>query len=1059
MKKHALLSVLIIVTVFVVSVNASPTKPTTTAVYIPSQQSAPAAAYIVELAAAAQTTAVLPQLAADLERPLTPRFQYQHAFHGVALTLTPTEAARLTALPDVTAVYPVRAYPLSPLTPGDPIGTAAAPQAVYTNQAAAVASGEGQIIGIISTGINAAHPAFADRGDDGFNHTNPLGGYRGLCSANPTLCNDKLVGLYDFTGAAAADAQGHGTAAAAVAAGNVTNLTLTAPNGYAQPLTTGGAAPHANLIAYDACADRCDSAALLAAIDQAVADGVDSLTLTTLLPIPPYADPVAQALLNAQDAGIFVALPAGDAGEISNAVPWSTTAAAAIGPRQFTVTLSGSRSDGRSFTAAGTALTPTKSPASIAAIDDCTQPFLPGMWLGDVILCNYEGGERVSIGSNLFTGGARGLILANSSAQDGRVYVDAHQLPAIHLSAEAGRALRGWLATGSGHQVQWSRTAVSTTSAPQPLPGPARQANTTLNLLKPELSAPGTAHLAPTSSGSGYAVSSGATLAAAYTAGAAAQVQEMRPTWTPDQQRAALTMTAAPMLLANGNAANPLTAGGGLLAAEQAATAALLLDETRANYEAANPLLNGRPETLNLPTLANFACFQTCTWQRTLRSSAATAVTWTLTTSGVDGLALTVTPGSFTIPAGGSQTLTITADVRDVWSGSDPVFGAVQLTAAGQTPLRLPAVVQKAASSAPDVVQKSGPPYAAPDQIVTYQINLGNPEGAARTLSLTDTLPTGLEFVPGSATGGLSYSAPSRQLTWSGSLPPAEAGYEVTAVFPIDYVNLGSAPYNLDSLCESVTDCDEALVTIDLAAAGESVTLFGESVTSVRVSSNGLLLGPDGLAGPACLACPQPLPSAAPPNQLIAGLWRDVDMNGGQGDWYAAVVSGLLPNSVDKVLYVNWHNAAQFGNPFLTASHAIALVLDGQSEPAGRVYLIYDEISDPDALTAAGYAVGAEDKDGSSGVMAAYAPCREAACLTGSPVGAPPPNGSTLRLEPALVVGGNGRLFTYQARITAPADTLLTNSVTVTGGAASQQAAADTWVIYRYHFPLTARSE
>ena len=35
-------------------------------------------------------------------------------------------------------------------------------------------------------------------GGSGWDHVNPLGRQLGLCSENEVLCNDKLVGVYDF---------------------------------------------------------------------------------------------------------------------------------------------------------------------------------------------------------------------------------------------------------------------------------------------------------------------------------------------------------------------------------------------------------------------------------------------------------------------------------------------------------------------------------------------------------------------------------------------------------------------------------------------------------------------------------------------------------------------------------------------------------------------------------------------------------------------------------------------------------------------------------------------
>ena len=67
--------------------------------------------------------------------------------------------------------------------------------------------GEGIVIGTIDTGISPGNSSFADVGDDGYDHTNPLGAgnYLGVCDpANAAqfdpdfACNDKLIGAYVF---------------------------------------------------------------------------------------------------------------------------------------------------------------------------------------------------------------------------------------------------------------------------------------------------------------------------------------------------------------------------------------------------------------------------------------------------------------------------------------------------------------------------------------------------------------------------------------------------------------------------------------------------------------------------------------------------------------------------------------------------------------------------------------------------------------------------------------------------------------------------------------------
>ena len=98
-----------------------------------------------------------------------------------------------------------------------------------------------------------------------------------------------------------------------------------------------GIAPRARIAAYKACwgqgdAGGCFNADTVAAIDQAVADGVDVINFSISGSTTNFRDPVEIAFLFAADAGVFVAASAGNNGPESGTVahpgPWLTTVAA-----------------------------------------------------------------------------------------------------------------------------------------------------------------------------------------------------------------------------------------------------------------------------------------------------------------------------------------------------------------------------------------------------------------------------------------------------------------------------------------------------------------------------------------------------------------------------------------------------------------------------------------------------------------------------------------------------------------------------------------------------------
>ena len=91
--------------------------------------------------------------------------------------------------------------------------------------------------------------------------------------------------------------------------------------------------------------------------------------------------------------------------------------------------------------------------------------------------------------------------------------------------------------------------------------------------------------------------------------------------------------------------------------------AGFVLDESAANYTAANPATGGDPATLNLPSLAQAKCISSCSWTRTVQSTMDQAVEWSVSMTGTAAANLTVSPMSFTLQPSGTQMISVTANV------------------------------------------------------------------------------------------------------------------------------------------------------------------------------------------------------------------------------------------------------------------------------------------------------------------------------------------------------------------------------------------------------------
>ena len=709
-------------------VGLAPTNPAARGEVKLNPASAASRAYLDYLAG--KQTAFLTAAAQALGRPLDVLARYRAAFNGLGVTLASGEAAKIAALPGVREVEPEFTRQLQ--TDAGPAWIGA-PSVWSGNAGGAATKGEGIVVGVIDTGVNHDHPSFADVGGDGYNHTNPRGTFYGLC--DPVLglpfCNDKLIGVWDFTGTTPQDDNGHGSHTASTAAGNVLSAEIQAPT---LTVTRGisGVAPHANLITYKACdaaSGGCRGISLTLAIDQATLDGVDVINYSIGGgSTDPWDDADSEAFLGARDAGIFVAAAAGNDGPGPETVgspanaPWLLSVGASTHNRKFANAVTGmsgggsappSDIQGKSFTSGygpapivyagdyGSALCGEgpAAPTGEAAIN----PFLPGTFNGEIVVCDRGTYGRVEKAANVKEAGAGGFVLANDAPNGNSLVGDPYPLPGVHIGYVEGVVLKNWLAAGSGHTGSIAGTVVDTALANGDVMasfssrGPDK---TSPNVLKPDVTAPGVDVLAAfntlgnTSSpplSTEYGIISGTSMSSPHAAGAAALVRALRPGWTPAEVQSAMMTTALSTGVRNhdGKAATPFAMGAGRLDLTRAARAGVVLDETVPRYQAAS---SATASTLNVASLANSDCRGTCSWTRVVESTLASSATWAAKTAAPRGVRLTVQPSRFTLAPGATQTITVTADVVNApvgqWS-----FAGLTLSSKDAPDARLPIAV------------------------------------------------------------------------------------------------------------------------------------------------------------------------------------------------------------------------------------------------------------------------------------------------------------------------------------------------------------------------------
>ena len=648
----------------------------------------------------AQLVATMEQ---TLERSVDVLFRYDAVLNGVAVQLGPQEAKVVAGLPGVARVE--RDFSRQIETDAGPVWIGA--QGIWDGTATGEMSmGEGLIIGMIDTGINGDHPSFADVGGDGYDHTNPLGAgnYLGWCDAGTYTCNDKLIGVYDMTTANnPEDINGHGSHTASTVTGNVLNDVLINFPTIDITRSISGVAPHANVISYKACLPSgCPNSATNAAINQAVLDGVDAINYSIGGgPSNPWTDSNSLAFLDARAAGVFVSISAGNNGPGAGTIgspansPWALSVGNATHNRTFTNTISFEGGPGALGPFVGTSVTSGYGPETIVHAGDygdplCGTPFPGGTWTGEIVVCDRGTYALVDKVANAQAGGAGAVVIANAVFNGLGTNAIPHVLPSIHINYENAEALRTWLASGSGHvaTITDAVAAVDDAYGDRMATGSSRGPNAPVpDVIKPDVIAPGSDILAAYKTPEEYNMIGGTSMASPHTAGAALLLRSLYPNWTPAMIQSALVSTAIDDVAVKEDwltPADPMDMGGGRVYASNAARAGLVLDETFAGYEAANPGLGGDPSALNHASLAQDSCADICTWTRELLSTQDATVSWTATVEVPAGMVLTVEPAAFDLAPGATQRITVTANVSALPAG-EWAFGKVILTPATGT--------------------------------------------------------------------------------------------------------------------------------------------------------------------------------------------------------------------------------------------------------------------------------------------------------------------------------------------------------------------------------------
>jgi subtilisin family serine protease len=673
------------------------------------------------------------------------RARYKNLLNGVALRLTESQADQVRELVGVKSLIPNEILKIETDSSPELLGATG----IWSGEAGNIPSrGEGIVIGIVDTGINWDHPSFADRASDGYNHSNPFGAQRGLCSDEEVLCNDKLIGVYDMTdeGSKGKGTNFHGSHVASIAAGNPLNVTVEG-----EATTMSGIAPRANIISYKVCReddpatpgtdeDGCGSAEIIAGLEQALTDGVDVVNLSIGGGSSNPWDTYSLLFLEMRNAGIFAATSAGNDGPAPSSVsnpglgPWLLAVAASTGSRvtgaQLQNLKGGDSPAPDSLAGAGlvpvnhaaggwgpedmlwagdygNALCGTGEPELFATCNEHTgssNPFDPGTFSGEIVVCKRGEYGRVEKGFNVMQAGAGGYILINSEEFGESLRSDSHCIPGIHIGYSKGQELESWLTSGSDHSGTIGPFGLTYDDSVADVLGDfsAQGPNPAVpGALAPNITAPGVAVLGAGMEDDELAIVSGTSMSSPHVAGSGALMLSAEPGLTPSQIQSMLQTTATTEVRNYlGQPANPFEMGSGRVQLEEAINAGLYMNVTGSEFLGANPSRGGDASTLNLPGLVNPACRESCSFNRRLTDRAGGG-DWTVTAEKFPADAnVTVTPASFTIAAGAIQDIQVDFNLPPGTIG-EWIFGEIKLSSNGLPDQHLTVAVYSSGGEVP----------------------------------------------------------------------------------------------------------------------------------------------------------------------------------------------------------------------------------------------------------------------------------------------------------------------------------------------------------------------
>ncbi|CAI9092715.1 OLC1v1028033C1 [Oldenlandia corymbosa var. corymbosa] len=529
---------------------------------------------------------------------------YKRSFNGFAAKLTNREQQKIAGRDDVVLIFPSQKRHLHTTASWDFMN--------FSQNVSRNLNVETDIvIGVIDSGIWPESKSFDDTG------LGPVPKkWKGACEGGTNFtCNKKLIGARNYVPGedSARDVEGHGTHTASTAAGSIVRGATFFGIGNG---TARGAVPSARIAAYRVCGESgCTDDGIMAAFDDAIADGVDILTLSlgSDSAADITSDTIAIGSFHALRKGILTVQSAGNNGDspgrVSSIAPWSFSVAASSITRRFVAPIN----LGNGKTIYGNAINAfklkgtrfplvygSKASSSCSATDaeQCVDGCLDrDLVRGKIVVCNTDDIQNAAIEVNR-TGGVA-AIFVEAERFSGVAFVTFYPYSLV-TPQQLTQVISYINSTRFPTANLLTSVAIKDATAPKVATFSSRGPNLIFpDLLKPDITAPGVDILAAwstVSSPSGaplfdqrsvdYNIISGTSMSCPHVTGAAAYVKSVHPRWSPSAIKSALMTTAWKMNASSPNIATEaeFAYGAGHLNPTKAAHPGLVYETLESDY-------------------------------------------------------------------------------------------------------------------------------------------------------------------------------------------------------------------------------------------------------------------------------------------------------------------------------------------------------------------------------------------------------------------------------------------------------------------------------------------